>query len=601
MTRVAWQRLVRPTGGAVLSLATDGHILLAGTASGAFVATQPGETWVPLPFPANWGRLELANPVAIAPWGDRYIATPSGLYRSKVDGSWQRCLEATSIVALRTSREGEQQLVVVADQLDGVLISPDAGTSWEAANAGLATQVEIVDLALSPRFAEDHLALLVTSDGVFVNRSRRWRWQAAAPVPGLLECGAFLTNESGRVSCLVGGDEGLFRSDDRGRSWRAISLPHQGSWSVLATDRAGRVVAAASDRSLVWSSDGEHWEALPDLPTPALSLAVLDERWLVVGTLSQGCLLGERPVTTWREWNDELYGHFPLGIVVRANGELVTSDYSGTVLRSPDEGRTWERVVLDRGLAQFAGGATGPLFALALDAVLRSSDALHWQEVYALDDISESTWLLVSDDGRTVFLIEHDVEPTLEPVVLLHASTDGGITWQTSESEAFALVQGAALAPNGSALALLTVRMEDLRQALSIRTLPDGDWRHYPWSEPLPETGIVRMLWSENGEAILVVAENEVWIVRQPLGRPLIRFVEELDNPVSALGRAGTTGWFIATGTSLWYCETTGELRKLEPSLPQHTIVAVTGGRAVGALQGYAADVGGTIWRFAEE
>jgi len=443
---LVWRHLTRQPGGAVLALATDGKTVLAGTASGAFLARYDADSWETLAFPHTWGRLELANPVAIAPWGDRYIATPSGLFRQQPNGTWQRCLEGGTIVAIRAATEGTRRLVIVADQLDGILVSSNAGTDWEPANAGLPQLVEVVDLVVSPQFERDRTALLVASDGAFLSRSRRWSWHEIESAPTSLECGALTTDEAGRLSLFLGGDAGLFRSRDRGRTWERLALPVEGSCSLLATDPTGRHLAAAIDRSIVRTADqGENWDCLPALPSHVLSLAVLDREHLVAGTLAHGCLVWDDRAGTWQERNQGLYGRLPVGIIARRSHELLVADYSGTVLHSPDGGSTWQRALLDRGIAQFAGGPTGPVFALALDTLLRSSDGHEWEPVRDIEELSESAWLLASDDGGTVCLVQYTLEPTLEPLVSLAFSRDSGATWQEHRTRAFALVQGAAL------------------------------------------------------------------------------------------------------------------------------------------------------------
>lgn len=598
-THLVWRHLTRQPGGAVLALATDGQTVLAGTASGAFLARHDADTWETLALPDTWGRLELANPVVIAPWGDRYIATPLGLFRQQPNGNWQRCLEGGTIVAIRAVADGTRRLVIVADQLDGILVSSNAGTDWEPANAGLPQLVEIVDLTLSPQFERDRTAMLVTADGIYLSRSRRWSWHEIESAPAMLECGAIAVDEHGRLTLLAGGEGGLFRSRDRGRTWEAATLPVEGSCSALATDPTGHSVAAAIDRHVIRSPDGgDTWQRLPDVPSHILSLAILDSERLVAGTLAQGCLRWETSTAAWLSWNSGLYGRLPVGLVTRRTGELVIADYSGTIFQTVDRGETWQTVMLERGIAQFAGGTSGPVFALALDALLRSHDGRAWETVHEITDLSESAWLVVSDDGRTVFLVQYTLEETLQPLVSLVSSMDSGNTWHTDETDTFAHVQGAALAPDGRALALLALHADSLHHTLSVLSTSRGRWHHHRWPETLPETTMARLLWSVDGEALLVVIETDVWLVHRPLERPRIARIGRLDSPASALGRAGNSGWFLAAGARLWYCEASGKLRALAPDQPEQTIVALAGDPASPVLSGYAADVGGNVWWF---
>ncbi|MCX7622703.1 MAG: hypothetical protein N2Z82_02950 [Thermomicrobium sp.] len=596
--RLEWQPVLRESGGAILALATDGRAVLAGTASGAFFA-ETGAPWSALTFPPSWGRPELANPVALAPWGDRYIATPNGLFRQQPNGRWHRCLEGGAIVAIATAVDASRRLVVVADQLDGILVSQNAGTEWELANAGLPTLVDIVDLVLSPHFAQDRTALLVAADGVFLSRARRWNWHEVEPVPGQPEAGAIVARDDARLVLVVASDEGLFRSRDRGRTWEPLSAVPDESCEALATDPSGRFLVAAFGRTVVLTRDGgDTWERLPDLPSHVLNLALPEPSSPIAGTLSLGCFRWNPPAATWEAWSDGLYGRLPIGLIVRPPRGIVLADYSGTVLRSDDGGESWQRTALDRGLAQFTGGTSGPLFALALDGILRSPDALGWELVYPIEDLSESTWLLGSDDGRVVCLVEHEVQEPLESSATLHLSTNSGTSWETAERRDLVLVQGAALSPDGQTLALLGIGADDLRHVLAVLSRPSGRWQRHPWPVALPETSTIRLLWSTSQDALLAVADEVVWLVHQPSTRPRIARVGQLDGPASALGRAGALGWLLATGTQVWHCDLRGTLRQLEPTIAEHTIVAVAGDPSAPTLAGYAADVGGSLWRF---
>ncbi|MCS7051018.1 MAG: hypothetical protein NZL87_05340, partial [Thermomicrobium sp.] len=509
-----WRALLRETGGAVLALGTDGHELLAGTASGPFIASVDDRRWLPLTPPPGQEHLELAQPVTIAPWGDRYLGTPQGILRQRSDGTWEHCLGTGLTVAIRTAVVDHRRLVAVADRFDGVLVSHDGGREWQPANAGLALLSEVVDLVLSPHFARDHLALLVTADAVYLSRSRRFAWHECEAPPGSLECGAIIPGHHGPI-LFLGGELGLFRSDDLGRSWIPVSLPVTGSCNVLATDPKTVVIAAAIGRSIVRSSDhGRTWERLPDLPSHVLSLAVPTPRLVVAGTLARGCLRWNAETGSWHP-DDGLYGRLPIGLLVRNQSDghaLVQVDYSGTVFHSVDEGGSWSRVELDRGIAQVAGGRTGPVFLLSLDGIVRSTDLESWSTVLPVEDIAETAWLLAADDGQRVFFVFQDMSETLEPIVRISVSDDGGTTWHELQSRSGLALRGAALSPDGEALALVTIRVERAHPMLSV--LLGREWTDHRWPDPLDESSLVRLAWSPVGDAVLAVTAQEVRLVR---------------------------------------------------------------------------------------
>lgn len=598
--QLVWRELLRETGGAVLALATDGRSILAGTASGAFLAAVESAVWTPIEFPTDRVRLELAQPVALAPWGDRYIATPNGIFRQHADGaSWEHCLGAGLTVAIRTA-QANSHFVVVADRLDGVLVSRNGGTDWQPANAGLAAFSEIVDLVLSPRFAQDHLALLVTADATYISRSRRFTWRPVAHPPGSLECAAILAGGQG-TTLFIGGELGLFRSDDFGRSWQAVSLPLDGPCNVLATDPEATVLVAAIDRTIVRSHDGgRNWERLTEVPSHVLSLAVPDQQQVIAGTLSRGCLRWEAQSATWRAWNAGLYGRLPVGLLVRPTEgapKLVIADYSGTIAHSDDGGQTWAHVELDLGLAQLVGGRTGPVFALTLEGILRSTELEQWQMVLQLEDIAEAAWLLASDDGQRVFFVVQDVEDTDEPIVRIQYSLDQGLTWNTLQITELAVVRGATLSPNGQMLALVTILSEAPHPTLSLWVGQEQQWIHRRWPDGLDEVSLLRLSWSASSDAILAVADEDVWLIRAiPPQRPRITKIGRLQSPATALSHDADAGWLLATGTTLWQCNAQGQLQRLEPECPGHTIVALASVPNLPQLIGYAADAGGSLW-----
>ncbi|MCM8745500.1 hypothetical protein NET03_03045 [Thermomicrobium sp. CFH 73360] len=598
--QLVWRELLRETGGAVLALATDGRSILAGTASGAFLTTMESAVWTPIEFPADKTKLELAQPVALAPWGDRYIATPNGIFRQHADGaSWEHCLGAGLTVAIRTA-QADGHFVVVADRLDGVLVSRNGGTDWQPANAGLAAFSEIIDLVLSPRFAQDHLALLVTADATYISRSRRFTWRPVAHPPGSPECAAILAAEQG-TTLFIGGELGLFRSDDLGRTWHAVPLPVNGPCNVLATDPAASVLVAAIDRAIVRSWDGAGtWEHLPETPSHVLSLAAPDQQQVIVGTLSRGCLRWEAQSATWRAWNAGLYGRLPVGLLARLTEggiKLVIADYSGTITHSDDGGQTWTHVELDLGLAQLVGGRTGPIFALTLEGILRSTDCAQWQMVLQLEDIAEAAWLLASDDGQRVFFVVQDVENTDEPIVRIQYSLDQGLTWNTLPGTELAVVRGATLSPDGELLALVTILSEHPQPTLSLWARREQQWIHRRWPDGLDEASLLRLSWSASGDAILTVADEDVWLIRTVhQRRPRIVKIGRLESPATALSHDARTGWLLATGTTLWQCNAQGQLQRLEPECPGHTIVALANVPSLPQVIGYAADAGGSLW-----
>jgi len=158
-------------------------------------------------------------------------------------------------------------------------------------------------------------------------------------------------------------------------------------------------------------------------------------------------------------------------------------------------------------------------------------------------------------------------------------------------------VRGATLSPDGQMLALGTILSEAPHPTLSLWVGQEQQWIHRRWPDGLDEASLLRLSWSASGDAILAVADEDVWLIRAiPPQRPRITKIGRLQSPATALSHDAGTGWLLATGTTLWQCNAQGQLQRLEPECPGHTIVALASVPNLPQLIGYAADAGGSLW-----
>lgn len=133
------------------------------------------------------------------------------------------------ISCFAVSPDFERDGVVLAGSLeDGVLRSADRGRSWVTWNFGL-LDLAVMSLAISPNFAEDETVYAGTESGIFrsSNGGRAWR---EVPLPVgydpiislALSPGFGLPGENNQTLLAGTESQGLFRSDDRGKSWHAL-------------------------------------------------------------------------------------------------------------------------------------------------------------------------------------------------------------------------------------------------------------------------------------------------------------------------------------------------------------------------------------------
>jgi photosystem II stability/assembly factor-like uncharacterized protein len=132
---------------------------------------------------------------------------------------------------------------------DGVLISTDAGESWEQA-AGPFDGAEVRALALAPDFARDGFGMATVNGGAVVTRDGGREWSRLASVRGGAELLAVaLSPDFSRDGTAVIGAAGgvLLLSTDGAESW----TPCPADFDQLDIYAVGFSPAFASDRTLV--------------------------------------------------------------------------------------------------------------------------------------------------------------------------------------------------------------------------------------------------------------------------------------------------------------------------------------------------------------
>jgi hypothetical protein len=185
----------------------------------------------------------------------------------------------------------------------------------------------------------------------------------AGTAPGL---GSIAVSETDvwYVSVHVGG---LWRSADRGRSWRGIVPPEADVHEVVAG--AGGLVAVAAAEGFGWSSDGgDTWSWTTDGLHGAYARAVALDGEAAFLTASTGpittdgrlyrCRLGEAFAACSGGLPESFPFNLDSGSVTACGGRAALGTHDGRVFRSLDGGATW-------GLA---AGAMKPVQVVRLSA-----------------------------------------------------------------------------------------------------------------------------------------------------------------------------------------------------------------------------------------
>ncbi len=251
----------------VFSFVSIGHQLAAATSDGIYQSDDTGLTWKLM----SRTRL-IAHALAVlgSTQGPGLLLAggPSGLQRSSDAGnSWQTTLVGSPITALSLSQDrlGEQ-IGLAGTETDGIFRSPDGGTTWMTANAGL-LDLETIALTCSPSFAMDNTGFAGTASGLYRTRNGGKAWNSLplpAPQPAV-QCLA-LAPEFRAMGVILAGTEadGLFRSPDGGRTWLAVPTLRDGGVTALTWSRVTpSLVLASTSEGIIRSNDaGETWERI---------------------------------------------------------------------------------------------------------------------------------------------------------------------------------------------------------------------------------------------------------------------------------------------------------------------------------------------------
>jgi photosystem II stability/assembly factor-like uncharacterized protein len=457
-----WQPLAPPplpAGSALLSLATAGNLLLAGTDGyGLFVSRDSGRRWRQA---REIGETYVAA-LWVVPWEPSLMLarTRNGLFRS-ADGavSWQRVDEALNgrPDAITAAPGGP----IYLGMSTGEVLRSEDGATWHSWGA-LPRDGLFHTLVVDPRdplslYAGTHYGLYHSEDG-----GRSWRQ--------IGDVGHFraktLAQDSDGVLYL-GNDDGVYRSTDGGEQWdfRGAGLPLRMVQTIgVAPDNPSRLYAG-TDAGIYRSDDsGVSWQAIgwEDRGVHGLLLDPGDPNRLYIRLAFERIYSTDRALATRPTWT------------ARWEGVPQTSEIFSIAVDPGDPGRL------------YAGGAS---------------------ELFVSDDRAER-WRTLAPElrGQTIFTVVVDPEESRRIYAGatngLYLSRDQGETWQPLGLEMITV----------TALAFDPARPDLLYAGSKHRGVwrsDDGGQNWYPTGPA--ETTVHALLISEDGRWLYAATESGFW------------------------------------------------------------------------------------------
>lgn len=231
--------------------------------------------------------------------------------------------------------------------------------------------------------ADGRSILLASDEGLWISTDAGQSWQTTGP-DAQLRWSHVASSADGQFLLASAPSDGLYGSDDGGKTWQRRSLGH--GFSQLVSSADGRRAAAVRHGLELWVSDnrGQDWRATGQTG-----------RWQALGLSANGLVMlaaaKDQPLQLSRDggetWLPSLAEGTPTSLAVSADGKTLLAGQAdkATPLRwSRDGGKTWQSVPIPapragvRSLAVAAGGARWLLAGTDGSTWLTHDHAEHW-------------------------------------------------------------------------------------------------------------------------------------------------------------------------------------------------------------------------------
>ncbi len=342
--------------------------LYAGTTSGLWKTTNEGVEWKRV-TPGDW----VVNAIIIDPQNTQRVILGTEREGVEITENGGATFTAANvgfhhqhILDVAMDREhSERALIVLTFDTNAFLATKDGGTTWAPLGPGL-KRTDMKHVYATPNgwwaslnkggwmkyeetsgkwvkaglFEPEPIASTATSKSKKAAATR-------TPVRKPAQLAAFQVNDMafGREAWYAATSDGIVVSRDRGAIWKLAGKEEFVKQQVQSIDTSadGAQVWAIAQRNLIYSTDGQHWEA-KDVPVSnaAINLRIhrIDEQTLFI-TSSVGLYASK---DAGRNWNRADIRELQFQDVAGSSSELVVSLQKHGLLESTDNGKSWQHV-----------------------------------------------------------------------------------------------------------------------------------------------------------------------------------------------------------------------------------------------------------------
>jgi photosystem II stability/assembly factor-like uncharacterized protein len=201
--------------------------VLMSACSGIYRSRDASETWSKLqgiPYTSRRTHVIYQHPTRPQVI---FAGTTEGLWVSTDGGkldSWRRMTSPRTVINAITVHPDRPDRVFLGVDDAGVLISVDGGESYEASNAGFINRQVRAVVADKAERGRVYAGVIFDrmNGGLFISEDGGGGWRQSTNGMGARDVYSIYQSDSNPATIYAGTNDGLFRSDDRGRNWAQV-------------------------------------------------------------------------------------------------------------------------------------------------------------------------------------------------------------------------------------------------------------------------------------------------------------------------------------------------------------------------------------------
>lgn len=151
--------------------------------------------------------------------------------------------------------------------------------------------------------------------------------------------------ETASGTIFIGSDEGLFKSADKGKTWKQV---HNNGWVIEIIESNGQLLATNQSGIIRSSDGGEHWDLVINEGGVGIDIAEIDGGFAAITynttTKSRRVRTSYDEGKSWKAIDAGLPAHDLISTIVQS-GEYLFCGHPNGIYRSADKGKTWNMIL----------------------------------------------------------------------------------------------------------------------------------------------------------------------------------------------------------------------------------------------------------------